>query len=72
MDADVLGGGLRLRRMAEAAAEHVRVHHSLQARAEYVTVTVLGRRLDGSWVEPGELSSDAPALAPVQPLPNAV
>ena len=38
----------RLRRMAEAAAEHVRVHHSLQARAEYVTVTVLGRRLDGS------------------------
>ena len=62
----------RLRRMAEAAAEHVRVHHSLQARAEYVTVTVLGRRLDGSWVEPGELSSDAPALAPVQPLPNAV
>jgi hypothetical protein len=58
--------------MAEAAAEHVRVHHSVRARAEYVTVAVLGRRLDGSRVEPGESSSDAPALAPVQPVPNAV
>ena len=55
----------RLRRMAQAAAEHVRMHHSLHARAEYMTATVLGRRLDGSRVEPGELSSDAPALAPI-------
>jgi hypothetical protein len=62
----------RLRRMAQVAAEHVRVHHSLHARAEYVTVTVLGRRLDGSRVDPGEPSSDAPALAPVQPVSNAV
>jgi hypothetical protein len=50
----------------------VRVHHSLQARAEYITTTVLGRRLDGSRVEPGKASSGAPARAPVQPAPNAV
>jgi len=42
----------RLRRMAEAAAAHVREHHSFQARAEYVTATVLGRRLDGTPIEP--------------------
>jgi hypothetical protein len=42
----------RLRQMAQAAAEHVRKHHTDRARAEHVTVTVLGRRLDGSWIAP--------------------
>jgi len=41
----------RLRKMAAAAAEHVRTYHSFYARAEHVTSTVLGRRLDGSWIE---------------------
>ena len=44
----------RLRKMAQAAAAHVREHHSFAARAEYVTSTVLGRRLDGSRIEPAE------------------
>ena len=42
----------RLRRIAAQAAAHVRRHHSWQARAEHVVVTVLGRRLDGSRVPP--------------------
>ena len=42
----------RLRRIAAQAAAHVRGHHSWQARAEHVAVTVLGRRLDGSRMPP--------------------
>jgi len=42
----------RLRRMAESAGDHVREHHSFQARAEHIASAVLGRRLDGSWIEP--------------------
>jgi hypothetical protein len=41
----------RLRRMAQAAGEHIRAHHTNYLRAEYVTSTVLGRRLDGSWID---------------------
>jgi hypothetical protein len=44
----------RLRKMAEAGGEHIRKHHSRYARAEHVTSIVLGRRLDGSWIEPTE------------------
>ena len=42
----------RLRRMARAAHAHVQRHHSWRARAEYVTVSVLGQRLDGSPSDP--------------------
>jgi len=42
----------RLARIAQAASAHVRQHHSWRARAEYVAVTVLGRRLDGARAEP--------------------
>jgi hypothetical protein len=38
----------RLLEMARAAQAHVREHHTLQARAEYVVAAALGRRLDGS------------------------
>jgi len=38
----------RLRKIAEAGAAHVRKHHLPRARAEYITSTVLGRRLDGT------------------------
>ncbi len=38
----------RLRKMAQAAAAHVREHHNHYARADYVASTVLGRHLDGS------------------------
>jgi hypothetical protein len=38
----------RLLRMASAAQAHVREHHTLHARAEYVVTAALGRRLDGS------------------------
>ncbi len=41
----------RLKRIARAAAAHVREHHTLRARAEYVVTTALGRRLDGSSTE---------------------
>src|SRR5712691_152581 len=41
----------RLKRIARAAAVHVREHHTLRARAEYIVTTVLGRRLDGSSTE---------------------
>ena len=40
-----------LRKMAAAAADLVRNHHSYYARAEYVTATVLGQRLNGSRIE---------------------
>jgi Glycosyl transferases group 1 len=40
-----------LRKMAAAAGDLVRNHHSYYARAEYVTATVLGQRLDGSRIE---------------------
>ena len=43
----------RLRKMAQAAGDHVREHHSFYARAEHIASTVLGRRLDGRWIEPG-------------------
>ena len=42
----------RLLDMARAAQVHVREHHTLQARAEHVVTTALGRRLDGSSTEP--------------------
>ena len=45
----------RLERIADAAAIHVRTHHTLVARAERLTVAILGRRLDGS---PAALASD--------------
>ncbi len=52
----------RLRRMAEAGAEHVCKYHSPHARAEYVAATVLGRRLDGSRIDPiSESPPDATA-----------
>ncbi len=41
----------RLREMAQAGAEHIRKHHSRYAQAEHVTSTVLGRRLNGSFIE---------------------
>ena len=51
----------RLRRMAQAAAEHVRKHHNNYARADYVVSTVLGRHLDGSWIEsPADECSSGP------------
>ena len=37
-----------LERIADAADIHVRTHHTMIARAERLTVAVLGRRLDGS------------------------
>jgi len=40
-----------LHKMAKAGAEHILKHHSRFALAEYVTTTVLGRRLDGSRYE---------------------
>jgi hypothetical protein len=42
----------RLRKMAQAASAHVREHHTFYARAERIVSTVLGRRLDGSWIVP--------------------
>jgi Glycosyl transferases group 1 len=42
----------RLQDMARAAQVHVREHHTLQARAEHVVTTALGRRLDGSSTKP--------------------
>jgi len=56
----------RLRKMAQAAAAHVREHHSFHARAEYVTMTVLGRRLDGSRVEPAEAPVNTEATPSVR------
>jgi hypothetical protein len=44
----------RLQKMAVAAADHVHRHHTLRPRAEYVAVSVLGRRLDGTWVGTSE------------------
>ena len=41
----------RLLEMARAAQAHVREHHTLRARAEYVVTTALGRRLDGRSAE---------------------
>ena len=38
----------RLRRMGEAAREHVLRRHTLRARAEHVAVSTCGRRLDGA------------------------
>jgi hypothetical protein len=43
----------RLLEMARAAQAHVCEHHTLQARAEHVVTTALGRRLDGSSAEIG-------------------
>jgi len=48
----------RLRRIAANAAAHVRRHHTWQARAEHVAVTVLGRRLDGSRAAPPGAADD--------------
>lgn len=53
----------RLRRMARAAGQHVARHHTVQARAERVTMAVLGRMLDGRQAdvalpaEPGDAAS---------------
>lgn len=47
----------RLRQIAAAAREHVRKHHTSVALGEYVTVQVLGRRLDGSSIDPADQSS---------------
>jgi len=38
----------RLQRIADAAYHHARRHHTAKARAERVTVAVLGRRFDGT------------------------
>lgn len=38
----------RLREMAQAAGEHAAAHHTLRARAERVTIAVLGCSLDGT------------------------
>jgi hypothetical protein len=43
----------RLTQMARAAESHVRTHHTLEARAEYVVITALGRRLDGRLIHSG-------------------
>jgi Glycosyl transferases group 1 len=63
----------RLRKMAAAAAEHVRTHHSFHARAEHVTSTVLGRRLDGSRMAPSGEPSGAGVTSErySRPLPTA-
>ena len=42
----------RLRRMALAARDHVQRHHSWRARAEYIAISVCGRRLDGCAEDP--------------------
>lgn len=44
----------RLARMAAAANAHVRRYHTERARAERVTVAVLGRRLDGTLAVRGD------------------
>ena len=41
----------RLRNMARAAGQHVALHHTVLARAERVTIAVLGRKLDGTRAE---------------------
>jgi hypothetical protein len=41
----------RLERIADAAHRHLRQHHTERARAERVTVAILGRRLDGTPVD---------------------
>jgi len=53
-----------LKRMAEAARQHVRTYHTSYARAEYVTVTVLGRRLDGSAAKPLDPERQENTLCP--------
>jgi hypothetical protein len=54
----------RLRRMAQAARQHVRTHHTSYARAEHVAVTVLGRRLDGSPVATLDVGQEENMLLP--------
>ncbi len=44
----------RLRKIAEAAGRHVARHHTIQPRAERVTVAVLGRKLDGTRIDSAE------------------
>jgi hypothetical protein len=51
----------RLERIADAAHGHLWRHHTERARAERVTVAVLGRRLDGTPAEDLAQDSDAPA-----------
>jgi hypothetical protein len=41
----------RLREIARAAGKHVGLHHTVLARAERVTIAVVGRKLDGTRVE---------------------
>jgi hypothetical protein len=46
-----LGDKPRLRDMAQAAGRHVALHHTVRARAERVTIAVLGRKLDGTRID---------------------
>jgi hypothetical protein len=42
----------RMRKMAQAAREHVREHHTICARAQHIACMVVGRGLDGRCIEP--------------------
>lgn len=51
----------RLQRMGDAACDHAQRHHTHQARAERITVAVLGRRLDGTPAEANTEAVETPA-----------